>query len=386
MSVFGLNPLPCFEGKHNWQPQLEEGYQRISAGLLNVHAIVTTNSTFQGESFQASIRPRVNSSAIYHLLIADEVHNLGSARIKEKLPDGISMRLGLSATPERHFDAAGTSVVLNYFGGIVYEYPISKAIADGHLCRYRYYPVLVDLTDDEADEYEEITAKLSRFFGRGNDDNEVEKTAMMLLIKRARLLAGAANKLGALDSLIASLPEPPKKAIFYCGDGRTTDAILDEEVRQIQAVARLLGEKHGLRVRNFTYRESSQEREEILRDFESGFLDGIVAIRCLDEGIDLPDLRMGFLLASSTNPRQFIQRRGRLLRNAPNKNRAIIYDFIVESPDFGGRLDDDAFNMERSFFQRELKRIVEFCQMAENGPEAMHSLKKLRLKYNLIGE
>ena len=152
--------------------------------------------------------------------------------------------------------------------------------------------------------------------------------------------------------MITSLPEPPRKAIFYCGDGRTTDSISDDEVRQIQAVARLLGKNHGLRVRNFTYRESPQEREEILRDFDSGFLDGIVAIRCLDEGIDLPDLKMGFLLASSTNPRQFVQRRGRLLRNAAGKNRAIIYDFIVQPPDLGGRLDDDGFNMERSFLDR----------------------------------
>jgi superfamily II DNA or RNA helicase len=151
-------------------------------------------------------------------------------------------------------------------------------------------------------------------------------------------------------------------------------------------VARLLGEKHGLRVRNFTFRETSQEREEILRDLSSGFLDGVVAIRCLDEGIDLPDLRMGFLLASSTNPRQFVQRRGRLLRNSTGKDRAIIYDFIIQPPDLGGRLDDNSFNMERSFFQRELKRIVEFCRMAENGPEALHSLQALRLKYNLLSE
>ncbi len=86
---------------------------------------------------------------------------------------------------------------------------------------------------------------------------------MWLLIKRARLLAGADNKLTALDSVITSLPEPPKKALFYCGDGSTTDTITDEEVLQIQAVSRLLGERHSLRVRNFTFRESTEEREEI---------------------------------------------------------------------------------------------------------------------------
>jgi len=95
---------------------------------------------------------------------------------------------------------------------------------------------------------------------------------------------------------------------------------------------------------------------------------------------------MGFLLASSTNPRQFVQRRGRLLRNSPGKSRAIIYDFFVQPPDLGGKLDDDGFNMERSFFQRELSRIVEFCRMAENAPEALHSLHDLRLNYHLLAD
>lgn len=386
MAAFGLQPVACFEGKDRWQTELEEGYQRLSVGLSQVHAIVVTNATFQSESFQARIRPRVATSSVHHLLIADEVHNLGAERIREALPEGIAMRLGLSATPERHYDPVGTSAVLDYFGKIIYEYPLSLAIADGRLCRYRYFPIPVELTDAETDAYEEITTKLAKCFSRGDDGSELHQVAMRLLIKRARLLAGAENKLAALDRVIASLPEPPKKALFYCGDGRTTDAITDEEVRQIQAVSRLLGERHGLRVRNFTFRESTDEREEILRDLTSGFLDGVVAIRCLDEGIDLPDLRMGFLLASSTNPRQFVQRRGRLLRNSPGKNRAIIYDFFVQPPDLGGKLNDDGFNMERSFFQRELSRIVEFCRMAENGPEALHSLHDLRLKYNLLSE
>jgi len=277
------------------------------------------------------------------------VHNLGAERGREALPEAITLRLGLSATPERHYDPVGTAAVLDYFGGPVYVYSLAQAIADGCLCPYRYYPVPVTLTDDAADAYAEISAKLARFFPSGDEaDVDLEQAALRLLVQRARLL-----------------PEPPRQAIFYCGDGRTTDAITADEVRQIQAVARLLGEQHGLRVRNFTYRETPQEREEILRDLSSGFLDGVVAIRCLDEGIDLPELRMGFLLASSTNPRQFVQRRGRLLRNAPGKTRAVIYDFLVSPPDLGGGWEDAAFNLERSFFQRELRRIVEFCPITD---------------------
>ncbi|MGD9578190.1 MAG: DNA phosphorothioation system restriction enzyme, partial [Syntrophorhabdus sp.] len=386
ISAFGLKAVGCFEGRDKWAQDLEEGYQWLSAGMSPVLAIVATNATFTSDSFQARILPRI-SSGIHHLFIADEVHNLGAELGRKSLPEGIAMRLGLSATPERHYDAEGTSAVLSYFGDIVYRYTLSDAIAAGHLCNYRYHPVTVSLTDQEAELYEELTVKLAKILAGKDRDAELEKSAMHLLIKRARLLGSAYNKLEALDQVIEAMkPERPRKAIFYCGDGRTTNAVTDEEMRQIVAVAKLLGDKHGLRVRNFTFRESPQEREEILRDLDSGFLDGVVAIRCLDEGIDLPDLRMGFLLASSTNPRQFVQRRGRLLRNSPGKNRAEIYDFIIRPPDLGGKLDDEQFNLERSFFQRELGRIVEFCRMAENGPEAMNLLRDLRLDYNLLAE
>ncbi|MFT6862292.1 MAG: DNA phosphorothioation system restriction enzyme [Akkermansiaceae bacterium] len=387
MAAFGLTPLACYEGKSKWLSKFGEGYQRLTMGISDVHAIVTTNRTFQSETFQSQLRHHVDGkSREHHLLIADEVHNLGAKEVQKVLPEGISLRLGLSATPERHLDPEGTTALLGYFGDIVFEFGIKEAIAAGHLCRYRYHPQIVTLTEAESEEYAEITAKLGPMLARAANDEEVGQMAMNLLIKRSRLLASAENKVEVLDQLLDRLPEKPSKAIFYCGDGRTTDKISDEDVRQIEAVARMLGEKHGLRVRNFTYRESPEEREEILRDLSSGFLDGVVAIRCLDEGIDVPDLKMGFLLASSSNPRQFVQRRGRLLRKAQGKNRAEIYDFIIAPPDLGGTVDDASFNLERSFFQKELKRIAEFCQTAENGPEAKAAIRELCLKYNLISQ
>lgn len=379
---FNLRAVPCFEGRHRWEERLAHAYQELSAGLASVIVLVTTTRTFQTPAFQAQLRARLGAQ--HHLIIADEVHNLGAAKIQQYLPEEIRLRVGLSATPERHHDPDGTQAILDYFGGIIFDYPIDRAIAEGRLCPYTYYPHVVQLTEDEAVQYAEITEKIGRLMAFNDDDSELGQSVMNLLIRRSRLLAGAANKLVVLAKVLAALPEKPSKALFYCGDGRTTDQIAQEEVRQIEAVARLLGEQHNLRVRNFTYRETTEEREEILRDLSSGFLDGVVAIRCLDEGIDLPDLRMGFLLASSTNPRQFIQRRGRLLRNAPGKDRAIIHDFIIEPPDFGGNLDDNAYNLERRFFKRELTRIRKFCDTAENGQAALNALKDLRLKYNSI--
>lgn len=379
MSKFGLTPIPAFGGRAQWEQSLQEAYQRIAVGLTENFAVVVSNATFLSPAFQSALRPALG----HHLLIADEVHNLGARHLKNVLPEGISMRLGLSATPERYGDVEGTQAIFDYFGQVVYEFGIEKAIKEGVLVPYRYHPVLIDLTDDEADEYRDLTGKIARAWAKTDDDNESNQLKM-LLIKRARLLGSAANKLPALRQVLRALDAPIEKALIYCGDGTVECPITAQVDRQILAVTRLLGDDLRLRVRRFTSDESAEERDEILASLRSGGLQALVAIRCLDEGIDLPDVRLGFLLASSTNPRQFIQRRGRLLRRAPGKERAIIYDFIVRPPDLGGSAEDSEFNLERNMFKRELTRILEFCQAAENGPTALQQLQSLRLTYNLL--
>ena len=379
MARFGLNPISCFHSRERWERPLQEAYQRVSSGLTPCMSVVVSNATFLSPTFQAALRPALAQ----HLLIADEVHNLGAKILKSALPQGISMRLGLSATPERHGDAEGTQAIFDYFGDVVFEFGIERAIKEEVLVPYRYHPVLVDLTDDEAGTYRELTGRIARLWSRAEDEDDSNQLKM-LLIKRARLLASAANKLPALTAVLRAIGEPIEKAIVYCGDGTVECPATAELDRQIIAVTRLLGEDHGLKVRKFTCDESAGEREEILTVLRGGSLNAVVAIRCLDEGIDVPDVRLGFLLASSTNPRQFIQRRGRLLRRAPGKTRAVIYDFIVRPPDFGGGGDCDAFNLERRMFRRELERILEFCRTAENGPIALQQLQDLRLTYNLL--
>jgi DNA phosphorothioation system restriction enzyme len=377
MRKFGLSPIPCFKSRKIWQNRLTEGYQRLEAGLDTIMAIVVSNDTLGSTAFQEALRIR----SATHMLIADEVHNMGASHTSKSLPEGIRLRLGLSATPRRHLDEEGTQRLFDYFGGIVYDFPLAKAIEAGCLTRYDYHPITVTLDPDEAEEYAELTRRLSRLMDK---DGKLNEFAKPILMRRARLLGQARQKITALDQVLKDLGHRPEKSVFYCGDGRVDDPVTEEERRQIDAVARLLGDQHDLRVRTFTYRESPKEREEILGQLRSGALDGVVAIRCLDEGIDLPDLRTGFLLASSTNPRQFIQRRGRLLRTSPGKDKAVIYDFIVIPPNMDGMVDSSAFNMERNLFKRELIRICEFCQTADNGPEALASLLGLRRQYNLL--
>jgi DNA phosphorothioation system restriction enzyme len=381
MGRFGIAPVECYEGRSRWEMELQSSYQKLSCQVTPVIGVVVTNRTFLSTAFQAALKPTMAT----HFLIADEVHNLGAPRLKELLPQWIQLRLGLSATPERHHDAEGSQALRDYFGPPVFEFGIADAIRQEVLVPYLYHPILISLTEPEATEYLELTEKILRMFPRG-DDEPITDALKILLIKRARLLAAAANKLPALEKILRAPKEPLERAIIYCGDGSVECPITEEFDRQITVVTRLLGEQMGLRVRRFTCSESAEDRDNIITALRQRDLNAVVAIRCLDEGIDIPDVRIGFLLASSTNPRQFIQRRGRLLRRSDEtgKRRAVIYDFIVEPPDFGGRMSDDAFNLERRFFGRELARILEFCATAENGPAALHELEPLRRRYNLV--
>jgi superfamily II DNA or RNA helicase len=235
------------------------------------------------------------------------------------------------------------------------------------------------------EEYLELTSKIGRMMG-GSAQNAIFEDSPLrrLLIKRARLLASAKEKLPALQKVISEREEPVRRALVYCGDGTVKDIADDTVKRQVEETCRLLGEDLHLRVRSYTSRESAEERDIILKNFSDDFLDAIVAIRCLDEGVDLPAASIGFILASTTNPRQYIQRRGRLLRRAPGKERSEIYDFIVVPPD-DPTIGDKTFNIERRLFKRELKRICEFCETAENSASAMETLLPLRKKYNLLG-
>lgn len=381
MADFGLQPVCCFEGRDTWEESLQVEFSALANGLTRVISLIVTNRTFLSEAFQQQLSP----GRFRYLLIADEVHNLGAGQLQKRLDQRIEFRLGLSATPERHGDMEGTAEIMRYFDKVVFEYSLKDAIAAGILCSYSYYPVLIDLTADEAEDYRLLSLAISKYAARSEQDNGMPDTLKLLLMRRARLLSSAANKLPVLQQTIRALPIKFEHAIIYCGDGNVE--IEDNKlIRQVAAAQRLLGNEEHLRVRKFTCDESMEDREKMITALRDGLLDALVAIRCLDEGIDIPDIRMAFILASSTNPRQFIQRRGRLLRRATGKTHAHIWDFIIRPPDFGGQQDDAAFNMERRLFRRELSRIIEFCETAENGAVALNELLALRKTYNLLSQ
>ena len=153
---------------------------------------------------------------------------------------------------------------------------------------------------------------------------------------------------------------------------------LKNEIRQVRAVTQLLGRDMGIRVATYTAETPVRDRKERLKDLESGTLQGLVAIKCLDEGVDIPSINTAVILASSTNPRQFIQRRGRILRNYPGKSDATIYDMIVVPPDSACTMPS-----ERSLMEKELRRFVEFADLAKNPGEARDVVWELQKKLGL---
>lgn len=377
---FGLNPLPCAVSRTRWQQELSVRIYNSTAGIIPLSSIITSNATFSSALFQHQIR-KVSRR---FLLIVDEVHNLGAEQLRTCLPENACYRLGLSATPERWFDATGTQALTDYFGSTLVHYTLREALEDGVLCPYRYYPQLVELTDDEFERYYELTLKIARALGKNNHDLDQASTGLeALLIQRSRLIATAQGKLKALQSLFTPLRHSTHNLI-YCGDGTVETEPEQSLERQIDAVTRLLGRDLGMTVAKYTAETPLSRREELRHQFAQGDIQCLIAIRCLDEGVDIPEIRRAFILASSSNPRQFIQRRGRLLRTSPGKQMAEIFDFVVEPPIELTRPNSEYYALIRRLFGKELRRVVEFANLAVNGPEALHQLLDLRDRLNLL--
>ena len=365
---FGLRPLTAYQSRHTWENALNSRIIDYNLGNRSSVTVITTHATLASDVMQASLA-RVSGNS---LLVADEVHHLGAEQGRRGLPLHFEYRMGLSATPDRWFDYEGTQSLRDYFGGTVFEFTLSDAIAQGFLSEYYYHPHLVELTSIELEQYEELTRRIVRMF---NSSTDSDSTALIeaLLRKRADILNRARNKLGKLAELLEN-ERDLHHALFYCAPG------------QIDEVLSLLGNQLRLRVHRFTAQESTDERHRLLTDFAQGRLQALVAIRCLDEGVDVPSTQVAYILASTGNPREFIQRRGRILRKSPDKEQAIIHDLITVSSlgnDPSGP-DWDTFNLERSILKRELARFREFADTALNQFQATQVIWELAKTYNVL--
>jgi superfamily II DNA or RNA helicase len=281
------------------------------------------------------------------LLVGDEVHRYGAPQYSRILSIDAPQRLGLSATPERAGDPDGTALLMDYFDGIVDRYTIQDAIGDGVLCNYMYYPSVVRLDADELQEWRDLTRRIGKAMAiaGGSGAAMASPSVRALVMQRARVAKKAAAKVPAAVSLVARNFEPGQRWLVYC-----------EDIPQMEAVQQGLLDA-GVPARVY-HSAMAGDKASTLSDFASNG-GVVVSIRCLDEGVDIPEASHAVIIASSQNPREFIQRRGRVLRKSASKTLAYIYDVLVVP---AGEGDDST----RTLVWSELARAAEFANYALN--------------------
>lgn len=373
----------------DWKKRLQNDIMDFKLGVIKAFCFVTTNATFSSEFVQTQL----NKLGKDTLLIVDEAHNFGATNLRLTLNPKFEYRLALSATLDRHGDEEGTQALYDYFGDKCIEYGLERAIRENKLTPYYYYPCVVYLTENELEQYRDISKRIAKQC-HPNKAGKVEITELgkKLLIERARIVAGAFNKVDLLKELMNDYREDTH-ILVYCGAARSTDFSADmseadtEGERQIVSVSKMLGNELGMKVTHFTSSESASEREQIKEQFANADpYQAIVAIKCLDEGVNIPSIKTAFILASSTNPKEYIQRRGRVLRKAPNKPFAKIYDFItLPTPLDYVNGDSEIARLDLGLIKREIVRMKEFGEISKNPSEADKLIKELAEIYRLDG-
>lgn len=377
---FGMDPIIGYSSssQKDWKNRLSSAIRDQKVNPKKpFFCFVTTNDTFASPFVQKSI----NRIKVPILLVADEAHNFGANSFIHLLDDRFTYRLALSATLERYGDEAGTEALLDFFGKKCIQYSLGRAINEDKLTPYYYYPVLVYLNEDELSNYEQLSFEMYKHIKTNPDGTtKLDSRGEIIAIKRSRIVAAASEKLNKLKEVI----EPYKMEHFilvYCGatnvyNPKTSKTTTDErDIKQIMAVADMLGNDLGMKVAKFTSEESVETRNSIKEHFKNGDeLQVIAAIKCLDEGVNIPGIKTAFILASTTNPKEYIQRRGRVLRKSPEtgKKFAEIFDFITlprplaEVPG----LTIEQKNRDLSLVKNELRRMEEFATLSDNPMEA----------------
>lgn len=387
--LFNMRPTIGYSASRqkDWKKRLADDIFDFKLGVIDTFCFVTTNATFTSDYVQGQLGKLGKDT----LLLIDEAHNFGAPNLSRTLDPRFEYRLALSATLERHGDEEGTQLLFDYFGEKCIAYGLDRAIRENKLTPYYYYPKVVYLTENELEKYREISKKISKqCYKRPNGTFEITVTGKKLLIERARVVAGAANKIELLRELITPY-QRDTHMLIYCGAARSSEFTSDqlerdeEGERQIVSVSKMLGHDLGMKVTHFTSMESAVERENIKRQFAAGDpYQAIVAIKCLDEGVNIPSIKTAFILASSTNPKEYIQRRGRVLRKAPNKPFAVIYDFItLPTPLCYVDQNSDAASSDLSLIKKEIVRMKEFGEISKNPSDADRLIKELTETYGL---
>jgi len=362
----------------SWRRTLANALIDLSLGYEKCVVVLTTHRTASSQDFVYLLKQGKKQSSL--CLVADEVHAVGAPKMRELLVQEYDTRLGLSATPRRWMDETGTDTLYEYFGGTVYTFTLEEAIsrvnpATGQtfLTPFRYIPLFVSLNDEEMAEYARRTASIVRMAHIGAGISEDEQLLSQLLFQRANIVKAAAAKYAALESILNKLGESAAHVIIYCAP------------QQMDEVGRLLHSKPQVSAHTFTMEEKAKpearfggmsERTNILRQFAEKRYQVLIAMKCLDEGVDVPAARTAIFLASSGNPREYIQRIGRVIRRSPDKEEATIFDVIVKPR--MERLSGELRQLELRVFGKEVSRYEEISRLAINSVEALIAVSAVR--------
>lgn len=316
--------------------------------------------------------------------MVDEAHNFGAEKLMQTLQKNYTYRLALSATMDRHNDPEGTECLYRFFGDVCIHYDLGRAIQEKKLVPYDYYPVVIYLTETELKKYQQLTIEIGKGIYKKKGKIIVTQKAKTLLLKRSRIVAGAMNKVEKLREMMLEFKDK-HDMLIYCGAAQV--GIEDEnlDIRQIDYISRMLNFELEMRTAQFTSKEFMDERALRIEEFKSHDIQALVAIKCLDEGINIPSIRTAFILASTTNPKEYIQRRGRVLRRYPGKESAVIYDFITLPRSLDEVRNSDAAlgRHELALVKNELNRMVEFRNLARNFYVSDHLIDEIRDTYNI---
>ncbi len=320
---------------------------------------------------------------VLFFLIGDEVHGMGARESRKGLLSEYAYRLGLSATPSRWFDESGSKLIEDYFGNASFKFTILDAQSNDnpytlkpYLVNYHYHPEFVELNDDEIEEYKHLTDKIKKM-SRSNNE-EISDLVEFLMFQRANIEKNAIEKYTLLEDILDRIGEDIEDTIIFISD------------EQIDKVISILG-RRGIRAHKFTKDEGrnpsknfdgKSEREDIIDRFKKKQFQVLVAIKCLDEGIDIPSAKRAIVMASSTNPREYVQRIGRIIRQDYGKFEADIFDMIIH-PDLTRIVDPDLCEMEKRIFKKEMDRVLDLSANALNNAEIVSKVYKILREVDL---
>lgn len=383
---FGVKSIICNSENKNWKNEINNKLFLLNENELDVTVAVVTNKTLQNISFVRALR-RVKKDV---MIVVDECHNIGSSSFEEFLEKEelkkISLKLGLSATPDREGDQKGNEIIEKYLGNVVFQFSLEDAIKGGFLTNYKYYPYFVTLSEEEEKEYIELSKKIaSMSFSKNSNlkDRRKESTPLeMLLFKRARLLNLTNSK---IEKLLEVIDEDSFNNLIYVGAGKARGEYENNEQKFIHKVMEVVSKSRHFKLMKFTSEESKDEREVVIKKFTEKDINAVVAIKCLDEGINIPSIERAYILGSTSNYREYVQRRGRILRKSDNKSIAEIHDFLVVPRSYENYqpIQDSNFSIEKKMVEGELKRLEEYNSLALNKYRNESKLRNLKKFYGI---